>query len=62
MSFWIPIWRNLAQTEIKGYLYSCTDCNNTIMFTGYSEKCLVCSADIEINTIPQWLKEKKVSG
>ena len=44
--YWIPIWKNQALQELKGYLYCCSDCNAVTM-DPKTEGCRKCGSPID---------------
>lgn len=47
--FFIPLYKNLAQQTVTGYLYCCSVCNNVLKVITKDEKleCPKCKAKIE---------------
>lgn len=44
--FWIPVHKDLAATEVTGYLYCCSECSN-VSKDPKGEGCPKCGAKID---------------
>lgn len=47
--FWIPLHKDLSATEVIGYLYCCSECNNVVN-NPTTEGCPKCGAKINYET------------